>query len=281
MAPNLELPDVDFRAEDDTVSAIVSLPADVIPAQRPLNVAATARHAHLPDGAAGVFAPGWDTSRDRTDGVAHLAAYGLGSPFPEDAKLCAALSSFWPAVAPDAGRSFSQAWPTATPLTDEEIGSVGDLPWDGVPGPRMVKPKVVEYAAFDYVDYVRSALDGAFTLALTGKVGVAEYEARVLVAARSYIALGIKPDDRDWRLLSFRAAETGDDELDEAQTKSGVTLSGDIYRLQFGHVGDELGTDDHRKVQIEIGEQATLYAGALSRLLVKRTGGSWQAVRTR
>jgi hypothetical protein len=31
-----------------------------------------------------------------------IAAYGLGSPFPEDAKLCAALNSFWPAVAPDA-----------------------------------------------------------------------------------------------------------------------------------------------------------------------------------
>ncbi|MGH2840579.1 MAG: hypothetical protein ACRDKY_07130, partial [Solirubrobacteraceae bacterium] len=209
LAPNLGLPDVDFRAEDDTVSAIVSLPAEVVAAQRPLDVAPTARHAHLPDGAAGVFAPGWDTSRDRTDGVAHLAAYGLGSPFPEDAKLCAALSSFWPAVAPDSGRSFSQAWPTATPLTDEEIGSVGDLPWDGVPGPRMIEPQVVEYTHFDYVDYVQTALDGGFTLALTGKVGVVEYEARVLVAARAYLALGIEPDDRNWRLLSFRAVQAG------------------------------------------------------------------------
>ena len=33
-----------------------------------------------------------------TFGPDHLAAYGLGSPFPEDSKLCAALSSFWPAV---------------------------------------------------------------------------------------------------------------------------------------------------------------------------------------
>jgi hypothetical protein len=280
MAPNLQLPDVDFRAEDDTVSAIVSLPADVVASQRPLDVTATARHAHLPDGAAGVFAPGWDTSRDRTDGVAHLAAYGLGSPFPEDAKLCAALSSFWPAVAPDAGRSFSQAWPTATPLTDEEIGIVGDLPWDGIPGPRMVTKNVVEYASFDYVDYVRSALDSAFTLALTCKVGVAEYEARVLVAARSYLALKIKPDDRTWRLLSFLAVQDGEDGLDEAQTKTGVTLGGDRYRLEFGHQGNQVETDDHRKVRYEIGERATIYAGALPRLLVKRTGGSWQAVRT-
>ncbi|MDX6688623.1 MAG: hypothetical protein QOG15_80 [Solirubrobacteraceae bacterium] len=280
LAPNLQLPDVDFRAEDDTVSAIVSMPAAVVAAQRPLDVAPTARHAHLPDGAAGVFAPGWDTSRDRTDGVGHLAAYGLGSPFPEDAKLCAALSSFWPAVAPDAGRSFSQAWPTATPLTDEEIGSVGDLPWDGVPGPRMVQDDVVEYASFDYVDYVRSALDNAFTLALTCKVGVEEYEARVLVAVRSYLALGIQPDDRTWRLLSFRAVAPDDGELDEAQTSTSVTLGGDRYRLEFGHQGDRVDTADHRKVRFEIGERATIYAGALPRLLVKRTGGSWRAVRT-
>lgn len=280
LAPNLELPDVDFRAEDDTVSTIVALPADVVAAQRPLDVAPTARHAHLPDSAAGVFAPGWDTSRDRTDGVAHLAAYGLGSPFPEDAKLCAALSSFWPAVAPDAGRSFSLSWPTATPLTDEEIGTVGDLPWDGVSGPRMVQPEVVEYTSFDYVDYVQSALDGAFTLALTGRVGVVEYEARVLVAARAYLALGIEPDDREWRLLSFRSVQAGDDELGEAQDETQVNLSGDRYRLVFGRRGDQLDTDDHRKVRFEISEQATLYAGALPRLLVKRTAGSWRAVRT-
>ena len=280
LAPNLQLPDVDFRAEDDTVSAIISLPAEVVAAQRPLDVPGTARHAHLPDGAAGVFAPGWDTSRDRTDGVAHLAAYGLGSPFPEDAKLCAALSSFWPAVAPDAGRSFSQPWPTATPLTDEEIGSVGDLPWDGVSGPRMVEDDVVEYTHFDYVDYVQSALDGSFTLALTGAVGVAEYEARVLVAARAYLALEIEPDDRDWRLLSFRAVQDGDDELEAAQEEADFVLSGARFRLEFGQRGAELDTDDHRKVRLEVDERATVYAGALPRLLVQRTGGAWQAVRT-
>jgi len=28
---------------------------------------------------------------DQLNGTDHLAAYGLGSPFPEDSKLCAAL----------------------------------------------------------------------------------------------------------------------------------------------------------------------------------------------
>ncbi|MDQ3974606.1 MAG: hypothetical protein M3276_09815, partial [Actinomycetota bacterium] len=139
LAPNLQLPGVDFRAEDDTVTAIVSLPLDGPVQARPLTVAATLRHAHLPDAAAGVFAPGWDTSLDRSDGTAHLAAYGLGSPFPEDAKLCAALSTFWPAVAPDAAREFQPDtnWPTVAPLTDEETGQVGDAAWDGVPGPKI------------------------------------------------------------------------------------------------------------------------------------------------
>lgn len=56
------------------------------------------------------MAPGWDVSRDwLPDHRQHLATYGLGSPYPEDTKLCAALSSFWPAVSPDATREFS--WP--------------------------------------------------------------------------------------------------------------------------------------------------------------------------
>lgn len=89
----------------------------------------TARHAVLPDAAAGIFAPGWDTSAARIPESAtkpHLSAYGLGSPFPEDAKLCAALSTFWPAVAPDTARTFYQvpfAARTVCPLTDEENGA--------------------------------------------------------------------------------------------------------------------------------------------------------------
>jgi hypothetical protein len=283
IAPNLQLPDVDFRAEDVTVTAIVSLPLVVVPQQRPLDVGGTRRHAHLPDSAAGIFAPGWDTSHDVLGEVAHLAAYGLGSPFPEDAKLCAALSSFWPAVAPDAGRSFSQIFPTATPLTDEEIGSVGDLPWDGVAGPRRIDGgDVVEYAAFEYVDYVRSALDTRFTLALTGKVDVLEYEARVLVAARSYIALGVDPGSSEWSVVSFRAVgESQAAELAEAESASGVTLGGSRYRVEFGKRGEQApDPQDHRKVRVTLTETATIFAGAESRLLVRRGGGAWRAVQT-
>ncbi len=58
-------------------------------------------------------------------------------------------------------------------MTDEEIGSAGELPWDGVSGPMVVESdgtEAVDYASFDHVDYVRSALDNRFTLAVTGRV---------------------------------------------------------------------------------------------------------------
>jgi hypothetical protein len=49
----------------------------------------------MPDAASDIFAPGWDTSRSRDNVGEFLTSSGLGSPFPEDAKLCAALASFW------------------------------------------------------------------------------------------------------------------------------------------------------------------------------------------
>lgn len=288
IAPNLQLRSrgADFRPEDDTVTAIISLPADPGAVQLPLDGAATTRHAHLPDAAASVFAPGWDTGLDETDSTTHLASYGLGSPFPEDAKLCAALSSFWPAVAPDAGRSFSRFFPTATPLTDREIGSVGELPWDGVPGPKFI-PRGggghVEYASFDHVDYVDSALEAVFSLSLTGRVDTTEYTARILAIGRTDAALAeVAPEMRRWRMTSFHPVSTGDQELARAEEETGATLLGGArYRITLGRPGAERRHPaDHRKVEIEISEIATLFVGALPRVLVKRAGTAWRAVET-
>ena len=265
------------------MTSIVSLPADPGVVRHPLRRAATARHAHLPDAAASVFAPGWDTSLDETDQTKHLATYGLGSPFPEDAKLCAALSSFWPAVAPDAGRSFSRFFSTATPLTDEEIGSVGELPWDGVTGPKSVVHDdggIFEYASFDHVDYVNSTLDGRFTLALTGQVDTVEYTPRILAIARTYVALGVEPNDRRWRVLSFQKVVSGDQELERAQAEAEAELAGDrLYRIVFGRVGAvREHPGDHRKVRVEISEIVTLFVGVMPQVLIKQEGPAWRAV---
>jgi len=282
IAANLALQDAGFRADDDTITAIVSLPVSGTPTPRPVGRARVTRHPHLPDGAAGVFAPGWDTSRDRTDGVAHLAAYGLGSPFPEDAKLCAALSAFWPAAAPDSGRSFSQSFPTATPLTDEEVGSSGDLPWDGVPGPKPVtNGAALEYASFDHVDYVQSALEGLFSLALTGKVAANEFAGRVLAMVRAYAALGVSvQQDGDWTVVSFRELAADDQELRTAEREAGVRLRARRYRFAFAQRrSQQPNPADHRKVRVELGERATVLTGSLPRLLVKRGSDRWQAMR--
>lgn len=157
----------------DTCTALVSGVIDDGLTQTEVEVEAQKRVSYLPDGAAGVFAPGWDTSFDMVangqENIPMLAAYGLGSPFPEDAKLCAAISSFWPAAAPDSARSF---WPeaathrTVIPLTDEEVGSTGERPgWDGEHGPRLVNEAgrtLVLYKKFDRVDYTLNALNNDF-----------------------------------------------------------------------------------------------------------------------
>jgi hypothetical protein len=288
IAPNLQLEGARFQDGDDTATAMVALPVEGRTASSPIP-SGTIRHRYLPDGAAGVFAPGWDTSRDEKDGVPHLASYGLGSPFPEDAKLCAAISAFWPAVAPDAARTFSKVFRTVTPMSDDEIGIADGLAWDGIPGPRPASGErlMVEYASFDHVDYVQQALDGRFSLTLTGRVGLADYTARILAMARAYHALTKRrtvesprsPRDSP-RVLSFRAVSADDEELRTAESEAGVELQGARYRVFFGWDSFESPHADHRKVKVELGATAVLFVGELPGVLFKRTDESWQAVPT-
>jgi hypothetical protein len=258
LAPNIQLDGHLFQTDDFTMTALVSL-ATSAPTGARVPTAAAPRHSHLPDDAAGVFAPGWDVTRDWTrleDGkiVWHLAAYGLGSPFPEDAKLCAALSTFWPAVAPDATREMEPVTGnqsgTVAPLTDQEIGQIGDMPWDGVAGPTVVTvdgQEYAEYASFRHVDFVRNAMDGKLTLKLTARVDSIEYENRAFAAALAHLALGaekkhppapIKPGNLSrerptWKMLSFQQAAHGAPEMEQARQQAGITLRGNVYRMEF------------------------------------------------
>ena len=241
---NLQMPGNRFKPGDKTITAVVA-PFGPTPAASAIPQSFDAsRHSCLPDDCAGVFAPGWDVS---TDGkkiagttVQHLAAYGLGSPFPEDAKLCAALSTFWPAVAPDASRSMSpntgndQLRATVAPLTDEEIGQAGALPWDGVEGPRIGVFGGVEFLdceKFLHVDYVRNAIEGRFTPRLTTQTSSDEYKQRMQAIAGCYRALG---DDRNSRfVVSFRKLGAGDAELQRAQLDTSTVLAGAVYRIDM------------------------------------------------
>jgi hypothetical protein len=113
----------------------------------------------LSDTASFIFAPGWDiTYSSDHKNKTYLATFGLGSPFPEDMKLCAAANGMWPVASPDAARTFQGGLkplpvfntvpPCAIPLMDDEIGYHGSHPevkskaglnpsygWDGEQGP--------------------------------------------------------------------------------------------------------------------------------------------------
>lgn len=204
-------------------------------------VAHARRASHLPDAASGDFAPGWDVGvvdyETPWGNVEHLAAYRLGSPFPEDAKLCAALSSFWPAVAPDSAQSFEPnggAGPTIKPMLDKEIGKNGSTPWDGVPPPRKYAVDghtYNAYQAFVYADYTENALAGKFSLALTGKVDSQEYQARLDAFRRVKLSLG--EASMDWFIDSFQVALPA--ELETVATNEHVfnPPSGAGYRFEL------------------------------------------------
>jgi hypothetical protein len=156
IAADITLP-VGFDINDTTVTAIVSQPTDAQESVQAPNGPMADHYSGMPDSAAGLFDPGWDSTQgiyftDPENPLQRfLQGYGLGSPFFEDAKLCAAFGSYWPAVAPDSTRMYVPnkylngvfyPWPTIVPFTDEEIGISARpdgtfMPWNGVRGPHL------------------------------------------------------------------------------------------------------------------------------------------------
>lgn len=232
-----------FDRYDDTMAAIVGLLGSGSGRLTRIDNLVNDRITHLPDGAAGIFAPGWDTSIDRTEelaenddpnkisaGIYNFNNYGLGSPFPEDAMLCSALSSFWPAASPDITRTFAPGkYATATPLTDEVLGQTGGTPWDGIPGPVIPNPAVneVEFRKIAYGDYVNVALEGKFNYELIARTSAAEYAARTLIMARVYTALGAISREQKvaWAILSFVNVGSDNVEKKKAEQLTATTLN--------------------------------------------------------
>jgi hypothetical protein len=314
VAGNITLP-IGFSIEDTTVTAIVSHPTDTLGPVQSSNSPAAAQKTGMPDGSPGLFDPGWDTSQGIyfTDPQRplqkFLTARGLGSPFIEDAKLCAALGAYWPGVAPDATRTFQAdkrigggwyPYPTIAPLTDEEIGSAPVdggryMPWDGVRGPRAMmfqgKPVVAYTNAFriDYIDLL-----GTMTSALTSRIDQEEYQARVLAMEAVYWALGIHDPDyvakygereavyrvlrakAAWAVLSFRTVLPGDVGLAAAKQAAGVKLSETRpYAFHVYRWGKEISDpEDIRIVYLEILEQAFVYVSEGS-VLLRHERGAW------
>jgi len=226
-----------FAADDRTISAMVGLIDSAHQYGSTHSSERIRRASFLPDTAAGVFAPGWDISRDFDieKNEWHLAAHGLGSPFPEDAKLCAAISAYWPAVSPDTSRS-SQSMTNRNPriiapMTDREVGMEDAPPWDGVLGSRVVNVSGVDHIEeddYDHIDYVQSALDGLFTMSETMKVDQPTYQSRILATNRMFDVLESGVGSADLRMLSFSPAHSEDPDLIE-EVNSIATLTEPVH----------------------------------------------------
>lgn len=291
---NLKLPATPFQSGDETMTAIVSMgdpvgQASVWPMQ-PDPVRATA----LPDDAAGVFSPGWDVGQDTKGTIEHLAAYSLGSPFPEDAKLCAALSTFWPAVAPDVFRTFVtlpervSANGTVAPLTDAEIGQVGNLPWDGIPGPRVVDvggEKKVEYAAFLNADYVRLSEQNRFSIRQTARLTAKDYQNRILASCRTYNVLAnlgnLEQARNQWLMLSFVEVESGSTALQQAQAEAGHILIGRVYGLKMCRMSSQRERVNARIERMPLLDLTEFFVSASDVLVLQKPAGSARFIRTR
>lgn len=187
--PSLPLPGAPssraFHHRDKRTTAVVGGPAAGVGVPASILGSPNRATSFLPDAASNVFAPGWDVSRSRDSLGGILTSSGLGSPFPEDAKLCAALSSFWPAVAPDASRTFGNPWPNQLPMLDDELGfhpshervKSGAVTsfrgWDGEFGPFFEKVSGtlnVNFASIERSDYVTNTLNKQIRVSLTASV---------------------------------------------------------------------------------------------------------------
>jgi hypothetical protein len=298
LPPNLTLLDEGgaavFSDADGSATAVVCSPEDS-PAFRSDSFGGFASHSFLPDNAAGYFAPGWDTSVDTTLGRKHLAAYGLGSPFPEDAKLCAAISSFWPAAAPDIARKYTPNphWPSISPLTDEELFGLDAL--DGEPAAPTVSPSGdrIVYSSFDHADWTRVAHKGAFVFERLSVVDEEEYEARTLAMARAYHALGVDltgPGANDavndhkakFALLSFRrVGPTSPATLLTTLAGIGVVPMPDGYLLDVAQWGPTLVSGHQDTVAAVVGTRLLIFtireaaADGTPHPIWLRRSGSW------
>jgi len=290
LAADIELKEAGFDIADDTVTAIVGMLDSGRARPTRLDRDAVRRVSTLSDAAAGVFAPGWDVSFDRTPetetdegghspGLNFLATHGLGSPFPEDAKLCAALSSFWPAVAPDVTRTFepSPKYASATPLTDEDIGLGKAPPWDGIRGPRINRvAKEADYPTLAYADYVRVALENAFDISVIAATSFEEYVTRTLTTARAYDVLGARTTEQKvaWALLSFAPAKVDDPDLRSAAQATGARVDlPHTYRFEMARTKSQRDGELGRTV-VQFDDIVLVFADPV--LALRRTAeGAW------
>ncbi|KVD30714.1 hypothetical protein [Burkholderia ubonensis] len=248
-----------FSPNDGTVAVAFSLAARAT-RRRDTEVHPPRMTSFLSDASSGVFAPGWDVTYAGNRRRTFLATFGLGSPFAEDIKLCAASNSFWPAVSPDASRTFNRAdAPTAIPMLDHELGlhpchplvARGDESntrrgWDGEYGPYLTPDGRVDYADIERSDYVANALHGEMLYGAFEHVDSAELIRRISALRHAVAACdnGQTPSHTKLWLVSARALREagGADAPDDARR----------YRFLFVLPDDDAAPEQHTPGRLRV-----------------------------
>ena len=208
-----------FSSKEQTVTAITS--ADRSTAKKADTSPIYNTTHYLSDEASDIFAPGWDVTytRDTLFSAAYYHTAGLGAPFLEDVKLCAAANGMWPAASPDAARTFKRKTRTALPLTDQELGlspesvlvqngEAETVGWDGEYGPYFTysdNKLVVNYASIERSDYLTNYMTGRFDFSCLRQINRSEVDARmsVLAQANKELLQGKDLDKSGYWLVSF------------------------------------------------------------------------------
>lgn len=267
------------RSEDDgteeTISALIAVPDSTRSAATEFKLSDVERCSTMPDAAAGIFAPGWAISSDATEGRRHLAAYGLGSPFPEDSKLCAALSAFWPAAAPDTTRTYEPTRDSVVPMVDEEM--THGAAWDGIDGITLSNDgRTVEFPDKDYADYTESSLNNAFDIRKIAAVTFDDYVTRALRTAqvRRYLAQNPSLGATNFLLASFTQVPDGHTDLAQIQTDTSRELSGPAYRFKIiTRDASSAKPGDHRRRVANVSSLLEIIAAGNG--IAHRNAGSW------
>lgn len=291
IAPNVELQNSGFEIEDVSVSAIVSLLAPAAPVLQTASAVRPLRTSFLPDAAAGTYAPGWETSYDRDPmGEPFLAAYGLGSPFAEDAMICSALGTFWPGPAPDTSRLFpAMSYRTEAPLTDTEVGVPNaTTSWDGVPAPIFDDDGVsILFMNPDYVDYTR---DATLRVQPFMAIDTKEFTGRVTSMYNALSAVGVKPNKetvvayrRDalaWRVLLFRRIEPSDSGFQNAwrSAKPGIKVAGPYYSMRLAQIAINNNTDARTNAGAQLNQLLGTIVGGTDYDIYTFAGGALRAL---
>lgn len=214
----------------------------------------------LPDAASDFLAPGWDVSEHVIAGRSNYVAYGLGSPFPEDSKLCAALNSFWPAVAPDSSRTYGPSPNggilfTSIPLLDSEVGYhsqhprvlagevAASLGWDGDQGPFFETrngSEVVNASNPIRADQSVAALKGQLGFSGLDKVDSVELLRRIdeLIFCRENILPGSGVSSANTWLISVEKVDNWNIWSSAVWRRAHKALSGSGYIFGFAEVDE-------------------------------------------